>query len=211
MGSGIAQVAACAGVSTVLRDVDAGALARARTGIEKSTAKLVEKGTLTAIARDRALAGLVTSTDLATTAGADLIIEAITEDAPAKIALFVELDRLCGTTTILASNTSSLSIGTLAAGSGRPDRVIGLHFFNPVPLMPLVEVVRGGATSAETCDRALAFVRLLGKETIEARDVPGFVVNLLLIPYLMDAVRALEQSVASTSDGAAHPARLRGA
>jgi 3-hydroxybutyryl-CoA dehydrogenase len=209
MGAGIAQAAASAGFATILQDVDEAALTRARAGMEKSTAKFVEKGQLTGEARAAALGRVTTTTGLGAMARADLVIEAITEDAAAKTGLYRELNALCPSPTTFASNTSSLSIGMLAAGSGRPDRFVGLHFFNPVPLMPLVEVIRGETTSLET---ALGFVRQLGKETVEAQDVPGFVVNLLLVPYLLDAVRALERGVASTADidrgmalGCGHP------
>lgn len=212
MGAGIAQAAATAGFDTILRDVDEAALRKARAGIEKSTAKFVEKGQLTAPLRDAALGRIATTTDLGTMAGADIVVEAVPEDVEMKFRLYQELNSLCPSTTAFASNTSSLSITTLAAGSGRPDRFVGLHFFNPVPLMPLVEVIRGAATSAVTYDTALGFVRQLGKETVEARDVPGFVVNLLLVPFLLDAVRALERGVASTADidrgmvlGCGHP------
>lgn len=212
MGAGIAQAAATSGLKTILRDVDEAALKRARAGIEKSTAKFVEKGQLTAEAREAALGRVATTTDLGAVAGADLVIEAITEDPAAKTDLFTELNSRCAPAAIFASNTSSLSIGLLAAGSGRPDRFVGLHFFNPVPLMPLVEVIRGITTSPETYATALAFVRQLGKQTVEARDVPGFVVNLLLVPYLLDAVRAVERGVATTVDidrgmalGCGHP------
>ena len=212
MGAGIAQAAASAGLATILRDVDEEALKRARAGIEKSTAKFVEKGQLTTEARDAALGRVRTTAELGAIAGVDLVIEAITEDPVAKSRLFRELDSLCPAATIFASNTSSLSIAILAAGSGRPDRFVGLHFFNPVPLMPLVEVIRGVATSAETYATALGFVRQLGKETVAARDVPGFVVNLLLVPFLLDAVRAVERGVATTVDidrgmalGCGHP------
>jgi 3-hydroxybutyryl-CoA dehydrogenase len=212
MGSGIAQAAATAGFETILRDVDEAALRKAKAGIERSTAKFVEKGQLTAAAREAALARITTTPDLGAMASADLVIEAVPEDAELKLRLFRELDARCGPATTFASNTSSLSITTLAAGSGRPDRFVGLHFFNPVPLMPLVEVIRGSDTSAPTYEAALGFVRRLGKETVEARDVPGFVVNLLLVPFLLDAVRALERGVASIADidrgmvlGCGHP------
>ena len=212
MGAGIAQASASAGFDTLLRDVDEGALRRARAGMEKSTAKFVEKGQLTAAHREAALARVRTTTSLGDMSGVDLVIEAVPEDAAIKIELFQELDSLCSRATAFASNTSSISIGVLAAGSGRPDRFVGLHFFNPVPLMPLVEVIRGAGTSAETYAAALEFVRHLGKETVEARDVPGFVVNLLLVPFLLDAVRALERGVASIVDidrgmvlGCGHP------
>lgn len=212
MGSGIAQVSACAGYDTILRDVDQRFLDKARAGIEKSTAKLVEKGALTAEVRTAALGRLRTTTELEDLAGASLIIEAITEDAAAKTALFRELDGLTGKVTIFASNTSSLSIADLGAGSGRPDRFIGLHFFNPVPLMPLVEVVRAVTTSDATYAATLDLAKALGKQAVEAKDVPGFVVNLLLVPFLLDAARARERGVASTMDidrgmmlGCGHP------
>ncbi len=212
MGAGIAQAAASAGFDTILRDVDEGALGKARAGMEKSTAKFVEKGQLTADARDDALARVTMTADLAAMAKADLVIEAVPEKVEMKLALFRELDSVCPHPTAFASNTSSISVGVLAAGSGRPDRFVGLHFFNPVPLMPLVEVVRGLATSAETYAAAIGFVRQLGKETVEARDVPGFVVNLLLVPYLLDGARAVERRIASITDidrgmtlGCGHP------
>ena len=212
MGAGIAQAAACAGCTTILRDVDDGILRRARATIERSTAKLVEKGQLSTATRDAALDHIMTTTGLAAMSAADLVIEAITENAEAKAAVYRDLDAACPARTILATNTSSLSVTSLAASSGRSDRFVGLHFFNPVPLMPLVEVVRGLSTSDETHATALAFVRQLGKEAVQARDVPGFVVNLLLVPYLLDAVRAVERGVASTVDidrgmmlGCGHP------
>ncbi len=212
MGAGIAQASASAGFDTILRDVDEGALRKARAGIEKSTAKFVEKGQLTADARDAVLARVKTTTELGAMSGVDLVIEAVPELAATKIHLFDELNSICPYPAAFASNTSSISITQLAAGSGRPDRFVGLHFFNPVPLMPLVEVIRGAETSPETYAAALGFVRRLGKETVEARDVPGFVVNLLLVPFLLDAVRALERGVANTADidrgmvlGCGHP------
>ena len=212
MGAGIAQAAASAGFDTILRDVDELALKRARAIMVKSTAMFVEKGQMTAEARVAALSRVTTTTELSDIAAAELVVEAVPEDPPLKIHLFQELNSVCPRTTAFASNTSSISITQLALGSGRPDRFVGLHFFNPVPMMPLVEVIRGADTAAETYDAALGFVRKLGKETVEAQDVPGFVVNLLLVPYLMDAVRALERGVASTADidrgmalGCGHP------
>lgn len=212
MGAGIAQAAATSGFGTILRDVDEAALRKARAGIERSTAKFVEKGQLTPEARQAALGRLTMTTELRGLSGSDLVIEAVPENVDLKIHLFQELNSVCPRTTAFASNTSSLSIGLLGAGSGRPDRFVGLHFFNPVPLMPLVEVIRGADTSADTYSAALGFVRELGKETVEARDVPGFVVNLLLVPFLLDAVRALERGVASIGDidrgmqlGCGHP------
>jgi 3-hydroxybutyryl-CoA dehydrogenase len=145
-------------------------------------------------------------------ADADLYIEAVVEDLDTKNSLWTELDRLADPQAIFASNTSSLTIIAMAAGSGRADRMLGLHFFNPVPLMKLVEVVRTITTSAETEQRAMEFIRRLGKEPIRAKDSSGFVVNLLLIPYMIDAINALESNVASVEDidkgmqlGAGHP------
>jgi 3-hydroxybutyryl-CoA dehydrogenase len=212
MGSGIAQVSATAGCPTVVRDVGEPLLERGRAGIVKSLAKLVEKGKLEPAARDGALERLRFTTELTALADCDLVIEAVTEDLDLKNALWRELDGLCAPATIFASNTSSLAIAQLAAATGRADRFIGLHFFNPVPLMPLVEVVRGVATSAECFESAMGFARRVGKEPIVARDRSGFIVNLLLVPYLLDAVRALERGVGSTGDidrgmqlGCGHP------
>ena len=212
MGSGIAQAAATAGIPTIVRDVEQGLLARGEAAIVKSLGKLVEKSKLDAAVRDAALRHLEFTTRLDDLAGCDLIIEAVTEDLALKTELWRALDPLSPATTIFASNTSSLSIGDMAASTGRPDRFVGLHFFNPVPLMPLVEVVRAVGTSREVLERALTFVRRLGKEPIVARDRSGFVVNRLLVPYLLDAARALEQGVGSATDidrgmqlGCGHP------
>lgn len=212
MGSGIAQVAATSGFPTVVRDVTEALLERGRAGIGKSLDKLVEKAKLDPAAREAALARLTFTTDLAALADRELVIEAVTEDLELKNGLWRELDALCPAGTIFASNTSSLAIAQMAAATLRPDRFVGLHFFNPVPLMPLVEVVRTVTTSAESFERAMEFARRLGKEPIVARDRSGFIVNLLLIPYLLDAVRALERGVGSTADidrgmqlGCGHP------
>jgi len=200
MGSGIAQVAAAAGYDTVVRDVSKELLDRGRAGIEKSLAKFVEKGKLDATARDAALKRLTFTTTVADLKGADIVIEAITEDLGLKNALFKELDALCGPATIFASNTSSLTIAEMAAATKRADRFVGLHFFNPVPLMPLVEVVRTVTTSDDAFKRAFAFAKSLGKEAVAAKDTSGFIVNLLLVPYLLDAIRAVERGVGSVSD-----------
>jgi 3-hydroxybutyryl-CoA dehydrogenase len=212
MGAGIAQVAATAGFSTVSHDVSEALLDRGRVGIRKSLDKLVEKAKLDRSARNTALEHLTFTTDLGALTDCDLVIEAITEDPALKRAVWEELDARCPPRTIFASNTSSLSIGDMAAATTRPDRFVGLHFFNPVPLMPLVEVVRAVSTSPETFERAMTFARRLGKEPIAARDRSGFVVNRLLVPYLLDAVRALEQGVGSTLEidrgmqlGCGHP------
>jgi len=200
MGSGIAQVAAAAGYETVVRDVSKELLERGRAGIEKSLAKFVEKGKLDAAGRDATLERLTFTTTVADLKGADVVIEAITEDLALKNALFKELDGLCGAVTIFASNTSSLTIAEMAAATKRADRFVGLHFFNPVPLMQLVEVVRTVTTSDETFKRAFAFAKSLGKEAVAAKDNSGFIVNLLLVPYLLDAIRAVERGFASVAD-----------
>jgi 3-hydroxybutyryl-CoA dehydrogenase len=212
MGSGIAQAAAAAGYRTIVRDTAPAQLEKGKGTITASLAKLVEKGKMPAAARTEALARLEFTTDLTGLAGTDLIIEAITEDLALKNEVWQDLDRRSGRTTIFASNTSSLSIISMAAATSRADRFVGLHFFNPVPLMPLVEVVRTVATSQETFDSAFAFVKSLGKEPVAARDASGFIVNLLLVPYILDAIRALERGVASIPDldtamrlGAGHP------
>jgi len=212
MGSGIAQAAAAAGFTTVARDVADPLLEKGRAGILKSMGRLVEKGKLRAADRDAAAARLAFTTDMADLLNCDIVIEAVTEDLALKNALWRELDGLCPPATIFASNTSSLTIAAMAAATRRPDRFVGLHFFNPVPLMPLVEVVRTVTTSQETFDRAFAFARSLGKEAVAATDNPGFIVNLLLVPYLLDAARALERGTASTVDldramqlGCGHP------
>jgi 3-hydroxybutyryl-CoA dehydrogenase len=200
MGSGIAQVAAAAGYDTVVRDVSKELLDRGRAGIEKSLAKFVEKGKLEPAARDATLKRLAFTTAVADLKSVDVVIEAITEDVGLKNALFKELDGLCGPATIFASNTSSLTIAEMAAATKRADRFVGLHFFNPVPLMQLVEVVRTVTTSDETFKRAFAFAKSLGKEAVAAKDTSGFIVNLLLVPYLLDAIRAVERGVGSVSD-----------
>jgi 3-hydroxybutyryl-CoA dehydrogenase len=212
MGSGIAQVAAAAGYDTRVRDVSRDIFDRGRAGIEKSLAKLVEKGKLPGADRDAALKRLTFTTNTAELKDSDIVIEAVTEDLEVKNALWRELDGLCAAGTIFASNTSSLTIAAMAAVTKRSDRFVGLHFFNPVPLMQLVEVVRTVTTSEQTFRRAFAFVQSLGKEAVAAKDSSGFIVNLLLVPYLLDAIRAVEHGVASVPDidkamqlGCGHP------
>jgi 3-hydroxybutyryl-CoA dehydrogenase len=212
MGSGIAQVAAQSGYEVKVREVTMELFERGFRRIEGSLAKFVEKQKLTATDRDAALKRISGTTALSDLKGCDLVVEAVIEDVDEKTRIFRELDGLCGPQTILASNTSSLSIGDLAAVTKRRDRFCGLHFFNPVPMMKLVEVVRTIDTSEETYLTARAFAESLGKTAVAAKDSPGFVVNLLLIPYLLDAVRALEKGVASREDidngmmlGCGHP------
>jgi 3-hydroxybutyryl-CoA dehydrogenase len=200
MGAGIAQVAATAGYETTVRDVSQQVWDKARAGIEKSLAKFVEKGKLAAGDRDAALKRLRFTTTTADLQGCDIVVEAVTEDLELKNSLWRELDARCGPATIFASNTSSLTIAAMAAATNRPDRFVGLHFFNPVPLMPLVEVVRTVTTSEETFRRAFAFAQSLGKDPVAAKDTSGFIVNLLLVPYLLDAIRAVERGVGSVPD-----------
>lgn len=212
MGSGIAQVSAAAGFPTTVREVSDDLCAKSRQSIEKTLAKGIERGKATAAERDATLGNLRFVTRLEEMADSDLFIEAVVEDLDVKNGLWSELDRIAQPEAIFASNTSSLTIIAMATATGRPDRMLGLHFFNPVPLMKLVEVVRTITTSEETEQRALDFVKALGKEPIRAKDSSGFVVNLLLIPYMLDAINALEANVASVEDidkgmqlGAGHP------
>ncbi|HEX9128401.1 MAG TPA: 3-hydroxybutyryl-CoA dehydrogenase [Gemmatimonadaceae bacterium] len=212
MGSGIAQVSAAAGFPTIVREVSDALCAKSRQSIEKYLAKGIERGKVTEAERDKALGNLRFVTDLKELADSDLFIEAVVEDLEVKNSLWSQLDKIARPDAIFASNTSSLTIIAMAAASGRPDRMLGIHFFNPVPLMKLVEVVRTITTSEETEQRSLDFVRALGKEPIRAKDSSGFVVNLLLIPYMIDAIKALESNVASIEDidkgmqlGAGHP------
>jgi 3-hydroxybutyryl-CoA dehydrogenase len=212
MGSGIAQVSAAAGYPTVVREVSEALGAKSRQSIEKTLAKGIERGKVTEDQRDATLANLRFVTRLEDMADSDLFIEAVVEDLDTKNSLWSQLDRIAQPDAIFASNTSSLTIIAMATASGRPDRMLGLHFFNPVPLMKLVEVVRTITTSEDTEQRAMDFVKSLGKEPIRAKDSSGFVVNLLLIPYMLDAINAVEANVASVEDidkgmqlGAGHP------
>ena len=200
MGSGIVEVAAKSGFDVVVTEVDAKALESGRQRILKSLDKAVEKAKLTDADRGATLARIRFETELSAHADRDLVIEAVVEDVAAKNQLFGTLDELCGQHTVFASNTSSLTITDMAAATARPDRFVGLHFFNPVPVMKLVEVVRTIATSEETFRSAFDFAKRLGKEPIAAKDNSGFVVNLLLVPYMLDAIRQLERGVASVED-----------
>jgi 3-hydroxybutyryl-CoA dehydrogenase len=212
MGSGIAQVCAAAGFPTVVREISDQLGIKSRQSIEKTLTKGIERGKVTEAERDRTFANLRFVTDLKELADSDVFVEAVVEDLEVKSSLWSQLDKIARPDAIFASNTSSLTIISMAAASGRPDRMVGLHFFNPVPLMKLVEVVRTITTSEETEERAMEFVRALGKEPIRARDSSGFVVNLLLVPYMIDAIKALESKIGSVEDidkgmqlGAGHP------
>lgn len=212
MGSGIAEIAAKSGFQVRVREVNEEFLEAGRNRIKKSLDRAVAKEKLSAADRDAAWDRFSFTTEVADLADCDLVIEAIVEELQAKNELFGELDELCGEGTIFASNTSSLTITDMAAATMRADRFVGLHFFNPVPVMKLVEVVRTIATSDETSDRAFAFAKALGKTPIAAKDNSGFVVNLLLVPYMLDAIRHLERGVATVEDidtgmalGCGHP------
>jgi 3-hydroxybutyryl-CoA dehydrogenase len=195
MGNGIAQVFAQAGYEVRLVDAASGALDRARSTIEKSLGKLVEKSRLTAAERDDTLQRLTTATNLDTLADADYVVEAIFEERQAKQSLFARLDQLTRPDVILSSNTSSISITALGAATNRPDRVLGMHFMNPVPLMSLVELIRGQATSAESMLTATELCMRLNKTAVEASDYPGFIANRILMPMINEAIFALMEGV----------------
>ena len=212
MGSGIAQAVAQAGLQVAVREVSAELIDKGFANIDKSLARLVQRGTLTAAQRDAARNRLRGTTKLDELAGCDLIIEAITEQLAPKKELFRALDAVCPAQTIYASNTSSLSITEMAVATRRPERFVGLHFFNPVPIMKLAEVIRTIATDPKVYEEVAAFAGRLGKTAVRTSDRTGFVVNRLLVPYLLDAVRALEEGVASIPDidqamklGCGHP------
>lgn len=200
MGSGIAQVCAQAGFSTVVREVSAELVDKGLKGIEKNLSRLVEKGTITEAAKGEIRGRLKGVTAIEELKDCDLIVEAIIEQLPVKRELFGALDSLCPAHTIFASNTSSLTITEIAAATKRPQRFVGLHFFNPVPVMKLVEVVKTIATDPAVYEEMVAFGAKLGKTPVRANDSGGFIVNRLLVPYLLDAIRALEEGVGSVVD-----------
>jgi len=216
MGSGIAQVCAAAGFETVVREVAQELVEKGLKGIEKNLARLVEKGVekggIAEATKEEIRGRLKGTTAIGDLRDCDLVIEAIIEQLPAKKELFGSLDKLCPPSTIFASNTSSLTITEIARSTKRPERFVGLHFFNPVPVMKLVEVVRTIATDAVVYEEAVAFGARLGKTPVRAHDSTGFIVNRLLVPYLLDAIRALEEGVGSIEDidnsmklGCGHP------
>ncbi len=200
MGAGIAQVSAQSGFATVVREVSSELLEKGLKGIDKNLARLVEKGTITEAAKNEIRGRLHGTTSLQELKDCDVIVEAIIEKLPAKRELFAELDSLCPPHTIFASNTSSLTITEIAASTKRPQRFVGLHFFNPVPVMKLVEVVRTIATDPAVYEEMVAFGAKLGKTPVRANDSGGFIVNRLLVPYLLDAIRALEEGAGSVVD-----------
>jgi len=212
MGAGIAQVSAASGYKTIVREVNQGLLDKGLGRIRKFLDDGVAKGKVTTEQRDGTLGNLSGATDFGAMASCDLIVEAIIENIDEKSAAYTALESVVGAHAILASNTSSLCITELAARTKRPDRFGGLHFFNPVPLMKLVEVVRGLTTSDETYQSLMDFSRSLGKEPITAPDKPGFIVNRLLVPYLLDAIRCYERGLGTIEDidkgmklGCGHP------
>ena len=212
MGSGIAQVAAGAGYKTIVREVNDAALQAGLGRIKKFLADGVAKGKVTEDAQNTTLANLTGTTNTADLKGCDIIIEAIVENLDEKRAIYHAVEAAVRPDTIIVSNTSSLCITELAAATGRPDRFGGLHFFNPVPLMKLVEVIRALTTSEETNQALTTFAISLGKEPIAAPDRPGFIVNRLLVPYLLDAIREYERGLGTVEDidkgmklGCGHP------
>ncbi len=197
MGSGIAQVFAQHGQAVILHDLDEAILERARGSIGKSLAKLAEKGKLGPNEPEASLSRIAMATDLGAVAGAELVVEAIAENQQLKCDIFRELDKLTAPAAILASNTSSISITKLGAATQRPDKVIGMHFMNPVPLMTLVEVIRGQATSDHTTSRVMELSRGLGKTPVEVNDYPGFVSNRVLLPMINEAIFCVYENVAA--------------
>jgi 3-hydroxybutyryl-CoA dehydrogenase len=200
MGSGIAQTCAAAGYKTIVREVDDALLKRGLARVEKFLQDGVDKGKVTEEARAATLTQLSGTTSLAALKDCDLVIEAIVENLDAKRTTYAALEAVVGQDAILLSNTSSLCITELAAATRRPQKFAGLHFFNPVPLMKLVEIVRGLETNDDTYRQVHAFARSLGKEPITAPDRPGFIVNRLLVPYLLDAIRAYEGGLGTVDD-----------
>lgn len=200
MGAGIAQVCVQAGVETVGREVSEELAERARERIAHYLGRGVEKGRLTSEERDAALDRLTTTTELADLAGCELVVEAVVEELDAKRELFRELEEIVAPKTVLATNTSALSVTDIAAAIERPERVVGLHFFNPAPVLPLVEVVRTDAASQDAVETAYAFAQRIGKRPIRCADTPGFVVNRILIPLLNDCVRVLDEAGVTPED-----------
>jgi 3-hydroxybutyryl-CoA dehydrogenase len=200
MGAGIAQIAALAGNDVVGREVSEELGERARGRIEHFVGRAVEKGRLDAAERDAALGRLRTTTDLADLGECDLVIEAIVEELDAKRELFAELERVCAPDAILATNTSALSVTDIAEATEHPERVIGMHFFNPAPVLPLVEVVRTARSDEDVVDAAYAWAEAAGKQPVRCNDTPGFIVNRILIPLLNDCVRVLDEAGVAPED-----------
>jgi 3-hydroxybutyryl-CoA dehydrogenase len=195
MGNGIAHVCAQSGYAVTMIDASADALAKGRSTIEKNLDRQIKKGTLDAAGRDAALGRISTSTDLGAVSAAAVAIEAATENAELKFRIFADLDRLAPPGAILATNTSSISITSIAGHTKRPAQVIGMHFMNPVPLMQLVEIIRGLTTSDETAARTIALAKALGKTPVEAKDFPGFIANRVLLPMINEAIYCVMEGV----------------
>ncbi len=200
MGAGIAQLCVEAGLETVGREVTPDLGEKARERIAHFLTRKVEKGRLEESERDAAVARLTTTTELGDLADCEVVIEAIVEELGPKLDLFAELDRICSRETVLATNTSALSVTEIASAAGRPERVVGMHFFNPAPLMPLVEIVRAERTGDDAFEAAYALGEKLGKHPIRCHDTPGFVVNRVLIPLLNDCIRVLDEARVSPED-----------
>ena len=200
MGSGIAQVAAQSGLKVILNDIKAEFVERGMAGISAFLTRSVDKGRMQAEEKEALLANIEPSTDIADMAGADFVVEAATENEALKFEVFRNLDQACGDGVILATNTSSIPIGRIAAQTGRPDRIIGMHFMNPVPLMKLVEVIRGIATSQETFQTTWDLSVRFGKTPAEANDFPGFIANRILMPMINEAVFCLYQRIGRRED-----------
>ncbi len=201
MGNGIAQLAAQMGANVIMRDIKDDFVQRGLKAIDKFLGKGVERGKVTPEQKASVLGRIIGTTDMGQLAKCDFIVEAVIEDLELKKQVFSELDQICPPQTILATNTSSMSITLIAAATKRQDRVVGMHFFNPVPLMKLVEVIRGFGTSDETVAITTALAQKMGKETVEVKvDSPGFIVNRLMIPHMIEAVKLLEEGVATRED-----------
>lgn len=212
MGSGIAQAFAQKGYEVILRDIKDEFVDKGLAGINKNLSRLVEKGKMTAEAKDEILSRISGTVDMNLAEDCDLVVEAAVENMEIKKKIFAELGEICKPETILASNTSSLSITEVASATNRPDKVIGMHFFNPAPVMKLVEIIKGMATSQETFDKVKEMSLAIGKDPVEVAEAPGFVVNRILIPMINEAVGILAEGIASAEDidkammlGANHP------
>ena len=200
MGNGIAQVAAQSGLKVILADIDQAFIDKGLINMVKNWDKDLKKGKISEEQKAGFIGNIATSTDKSALQDCDLVVEVIIENIDIKKQLFKELNEICAAQTIIATNTSGFSITEIAAASGRPDRVVGTHFFNPVPVMRLVEVIPGSETSRETVETAMEFCKIIGQTAIEAKEAPGFIVNRLLVPYLNDACHAYQEGVASAKD-----------
>jgi 3-hydroxybutyryl-CoA dehydrogenase len=200
MGAGIAQISVQAGFETVAREVSSELAEKGRATIDRYLGRAVEKARMTTVEKDAALERLTLTTDVAALAGCDLVIEAIVEELDAKVALFQELDRSAAPDAILATNTSALSVSRIAEATERPERVVGMHFFNPAPVLPLVEIVRADRSSEDAVESAFAWAERVGKRPVLCNDTPGFIVNRILIPLLNDCVRVLDEAGVTPED-----------